>query len=221
MATILIVDDEYAIRRTLGMFLKAHGHHNIEAASVEEAIQRLDGREPLDLMITDMRIGSGDGMQLLAEASARGNAESIVMTAYGSIENAVQAMRLGAYDYLTKPINLDELLLRVNKVLEKKSLREEVNRLRERLSGRSLLQDIVARSSAMEQILQLVERIRNQDISVLIRGETGVGKERIAQAVHAVSHRSGGPFVAINCATLPEELLDSELFGHVKGAFTG
>ncbi len=221
MATILIVDDEYSIRRTLGMFLKTHGHHSLEVASVDEAIQCLDSDTPLDLMITDMRIGSGDGMQLLAAVSARGNAESIVMTAYGSIENAMQAMRLGAYDYLTKPINLDELLLRVNKVLEKKSLQEETFRLRERLSGRSALQNIVAQSRAMKQILQLVERIRDQDITVLIRGETGVGKEMIAQAVHTSSHRSSGAFVAINCATLPEELLDSELFGHVKGAFTG
>ncbi|HKJ08647.1 MAG TPA: sigma-54 dependent transcriptional regulator [Gammaproteobacteria bacterium] len=220
MSTILIVDDEYSIRRTLGMLLKSHGHRALEAASVEEAVKLLDS-EPLDLLITDMRLGPDNGMQLLSEMSARGNAESIVMTAYGSIENAVDAMRLGAYDYLTKPINPDELLLRVNKVLEKKSLREEVDRLRQQLSGRNAVRGIVAESPAMKQILQLLERIRTQDIPVLITGETGVGKEVIARAVHAMSHRAKGPFVAINCATLPEELLDSELFGHVKGAFTG
>ncbi|HKK14171.1 MAG TPA: sigma-54 dependent transcriptional regulator [Gammaproteobacteria bacterium] len=220
MATILIVDDEYSIRRTLGMFLNGQGHRSLEADCVDEALQILD-TEPVDLMITDMRLGSDDGMQLLSEVGARGNAESIVMTAYGSIENAVEAMRLGAYDYLTKPINPDELLLRVNKVLEKKSLREEVDRLREQLSGRNALKGIVAESGTMKQILQLIERIRKQDIPVLVTGETGVGKEVIARAVHAISHRASGPFVAINCATLPEELLDSELFGHVKGAFTG
>lgn len=220
MSTILIVDDEYSIRRTLGMLLKSHGHRALEAASVHEALKLLDS-EPLDLLITDMRLGPDNGMRLLSEMSARGNAESIVMTAYASIENAVDAMRLGAYDYLTKPINPDELLLRVNKVLEKKSLREEVNRLREQLSGRKVVKHIVAESHAMKQVLQLVERIRTQDIPVLITGETGVGKEVIARAVHEVSHRAKGPFVAINCATLPEELLDSELFGHTKGAFTG
>lgn len=220
MSTILIVDDEYSIRRTLGMFLKSHGHRALEAASVGEAIKYLES-EPLDLVITDMRIGAEDGMQFLSEVSARGNAESIVITAYGSIENAVDAMRIGAYDYLTKPINPDELLLRVKKVLEKKSLREEVDRLREQLAGREAVRHIVAESAAMKQVLHLVERIRTQDIPVLITGETGTGKEIIARAVHGTSHRSKGPFIGINCATLPEELLDSELFGHVKGAFTG
>jgi two-component system response regulator HydG len=221
MATILIVDDEFSIRRTLAMLLSSEGHAALEAEGLEGAKAALE-RSAVDLVVTDLRLGEGNGIDLLSHLRGIGHpAESIVMTAYASIETAVEAMRLGAYDYLTKPINPDELLLRVNKVLEKKSLRDEVTRLREELSGRTALTGIVAASAAMRQILGVVERIRNQDIPVLIGGETGTGKEVIARAVHAASHRSRGAFVAINCCTLPEELLDSELFGHVKGAFTG
>lgn len=221
MATILIVDDEFSIRKTLGMLLKSEGHAALEAEGLEAARATLD-KHPVDLVVTDLRLGDASGMDLLAHLRASGHpAESIVMTAYASIETAVEAMRLGAYDYLTKPINPDELLLRVNKVLEKKSLREEVTRLREELSGRYQLSNVVAASPAMRSILELIERIRNQDIPVLIGGETGTGKEVIARAIHTTSRRAQGPFVAINCCTLPEELLDSELFGHVKGAFTG
>lgn len=221
MATILIVDDEFSIRKTLSMLLKSEGHTALEAENLETAKAALD-KHPVDLVVTDLRLGDTSGMALLSHLRASGSpSESIVMTAYASIETAVEAMRLGAYDYLTKPINPDELLLRVNKVLEKKSLREEVTRLREELSGRYQLSNIVAASPAMRQLLDLIERIRNQDIPVLISGETGTGKEVVARAVHVTSRRAHGAFVAINCCTLPEELLDSELFGHVRGAFTG
>jgi len=221
MATILIVDDEFSIRKTLGMLLKAEGYVALEAADLEQA-KRLLQTESIDLVITDLRLGQENGMDLLSWLRASGSeVESVIMTAYGSIENAVSAMKLGAYDYLTKPINPDELLLRVKKVLEKKSLREEVHRLRERLQGRQQLQGVVAESTAMRRILQIIERISEQDIPVLITGETGVGKEVVARAIHNTSARAKGPFVAINCCTLPEDLLDSELFGHIKGAFTG
>ena len=221
MSTILIVDDEFSIRKTLGILLKSEGYRALEAADLEQAKQLLQS-ESIDLVITDLRLGQENGMDLLSwiNASAR-EVESVIMTAYGSIENAVTAMKLGAYDYLTKPINPDELLLRVNKVLEKKSLRDEVARLRERLKGREQLQGIVAQSKPMRHIMQIIERINTQDIPVLITGETGVGKEIIAQALHNTSARAKGPFVPINCCTLPEDLLDSELFGHKRGAFTG
>jgi len=221
MSTILIVDDEFSIRKTLGILLKSEGYRALEAANLEQAKQLLQS-EPIDLVITDLRLEQENGMDLLSwiNASAR-EVESVIMTAYGSIENAVTAMKLGAYDYLTKPINPDELLLRVNKVLEKKSLRDEVARLRERLKGREQLQGIVAQSKPMHHIMQIIERINTQDIPVLITGETGVGKEIIAQALHNTSARAKGPFVPINCCTLPEDLLDSELFGHKRGAFTG
>ena len=221
MSTILIVDDEFSIRKTLMILLESEGYRALEAANLEQAKQLLQS-EPVDLLMTDLRLGQENGMDLLSWLNASGReVESVIMTAYGSIENAVTAMKLGAYDYLTKPINPDELLLRVNKVLEKKSLRDEVTRLRERLEGREQLQGIVAQSKSMRHILQIIERINMQDIPVLITGETGVGKEVIAQAIHNTSARAKGPFVPINCCTLPEDLLDSELFGHIKGAFTG
>lgn len=221
MAAILIVDDEFSIRKTLGMLLRSEGYAALEAEGLEAAKEMLE-KHPVDLVLTDLRLDESSGMDLLSHLRANGHpAESIVMTAYGSIETAVEAMRLGAYDYLTKPINPDELLLRVNKVLEKKSLRDEVTRLREELSGRNQLSSIVAASPAMRRIVNVVERIRDQDIPVLIGGETGTGKEVVARAIHTTSRRALAPFVAINCCTLSEELLDSELFGHVKGSFTG
>lgn len=219
--TVLVVDDEFSIRKTLGMLLKSEGYRTLEAASLREAQEHID-RDTIDLVITDLRLGTDDGMDLLAWLQAKGGGvESVIMTAYGSIENAVKAMKLGAYDYLTKPINPDELLLRIGKVLEKKSLREEVTRLRERLDGREHLRDVVAQSAAMQRVLEVIDRIRDQEFPVLITGETGVGKEVVARAVHNTSRRAKARWVAINCCTLPEELLDSELFGHVKGAFTG
>lgn len=220
MATILIVDDEFSIRKTLGLLLKTDQHLALEASNLAAAKACLD-KHIVDLVITDLRIGEESGLDLLTYLKETGYAaESIIMTAYASIETAVEAMRLGAYDYLTKPINPEELLLRVHKVLEKKSLCEEVTRLRGELSGRDKFGHIAARSPRMVEIRQIVERIRDRDLPVLITGETGTGKEVLANAIHGVSARSHGPFVAINCCTLPEELLDSELFGHIKGSFT-
>jgi len=221
MAVILIVDDEFSIRKTLGLLLKSEGHTVHEAGSLAEAKARLE-QAPADLVMTDLRLGEDDGIAVLEHLRASGSdAESIVMTAYGTIESAVEAMRLGAYDYLTKPINPAELVIRVTKVLERKSLREEVTRLRGALDGRHVLAHVVAESPQMQRVLQVIERIRDRDLPVLITGETGTGKEVVARAVHATSARAAAPFLAINCATLPEDLLDSELFGSLKGAFTG
>ncbi|MDD3449928.1 MAG: sigma-54 dependent transcriptional regulator [Gammaproteobacteria bacterium] len=221
MAVILIVDDEFSIRKTLGLLLKAEGHTVHEAGSLAEAKARLE-QAPADLVMTDLRLGEDDGIAVLEHLRASGSdAESIVMTAYGTIESAVEAMRLGAYDYLTKPINPAELVIRVTKVLERKSLREEVTRLRGALDGRHVLAHVVAGSPQMQRVLQVIERIRDRDLPVLVTGETGTGKEVVARAVHATSARAAAPFLAINCATLPEDLLDSELFGSLKGAFTG
>lgn len=221
MSTILVVDDEVSIRKTLGMLLRKNGYYALDAADLSQAKQILDNEE-IDLIITDMRLEDEDGMDLLTHLkNTNSQVESIVLTAYASIETAVEAMRLGAYDYLTKPINPDELLMRVTKVLERKLLREEVTRLRNTLSCNNYLKDIVAESKAMKQILSVVQQISNRDIPVLITGETGVGKEIIARAIHETSARSDKSLVAINCCTLPEELMDSELFGHIKGSFTG
>ncbi|MEJ2478793.1 MAG: sigma-54 dependent transcriptional regulator [Acidihalobacter sp.] len=220
MASILIVDDEYSVRTTLGLMLKARGHTILEADSVAQALGVM-GRHRVDLMITDLRLGDGNGLELLDSLrDLSPQAECIVMTAFASVENAVDAMRLGAYDYLTKPVNPDELLLRVVKVLERKSMSDELSRLRAELDGRAD-SELVAESDAMRKLVEVAQRIHSQDVPVLITGETGVGKEVLARVVHRMSSRAQCAFVAVNCATLPEDLLDSELFGHAKGAFTG
>lgn len=221
MGNVLIVDDEFSIRKTVSLLLKAEGFVPFEAAGIDEALGYFE-TQSIDLVITDLRLGMESGIDLLTQLQERGLAtESIVMTAFGTIETAVKAMRLGAYDYLTKPINPDELMLRVRKVLERRALQEEVKRLRMALDGREQIRSIIAASAAMQQVLDVVARIQERDIPVLITGETGTGKEVIAQALHSTSARADKPFVPINCCTLPEDLLDSELFGHIKGAFTG
>ncbi|WP_018231537.1 sigma-54-dependent transcriptional regulator [Thioalkalivibrio thiocyanodenitrificans] len=221
MATIMIVDDEFSVRRTLGMYLDLEGFRILEAADVPQARELLAANR-VDVLVTDMRLGNDAGTSLLTFLREQGSdTGSIVMTGYGSIESAVEAMRLGAFDYLTKPVNPDELVLRVRKLLEQRSLREEVMRLRDQLAGQSKLAHVVARSQAMQDILGVIERIRQRDIPVLITGETGTGKEVLATALHQTSSRADKAYITVNCATLPEDLLDSELFGHMKGAFTG
>lgn len=218
--TILIVDDEPSIRRTLGIYLRSRGYRVLEAGSLAEARALLEEHR-VDLAIVDLRLGEESGLDLLEGARASGGAECIMLTAYSSIESAVEAMRRGAYDYLTKPVNLEELRFRIERVLEARSLRREVEALRGRLAGHAALGRVVAASPAMREILVVLERIRDRDLSVLLVGETGVGKDVVARLIHEMSSRRDGPYLAINCATLPDELLDSELFGHLKGAFTG
>jgi two-component system response regulator HydG len=220
MSTILIVDDEHSICRTLSIYLRGQGFTVLEAGNLREARTLLKDNG-VDLALVDLRLGDDNGLDLLVEERATGGVECIFLTAFSSIESAVEAMRLGAYDYLTKPVNLEELRYRIEKVLEARSLRKEVLDLRGRLFASASLKNIVAESSAMQQILLVVDRIRDRDISVLIGGETGVGKDVLARLLHSTSLRGSRPFLAINCATLPDDLLDSELFGHVKGAFTG
>lgn len=218
--TILIVDDEPSIRRTLGIYLRSRGYRVLDAGTVSDSRSLLKEHR-VDVAIVDLRVGEESGLDLLEEERSSGGAECIMLTAYSSIESAVEAMRRGAYDYLTKPVNLEELRFRIEKVLEAQSLRREVEALRGRLAGGAELGRVVAASPAMREILVVLERIRDRDISVLLVGETGVGKDVVARLIHEMSSRKDGPYLAINCATLPDELLDSELFGHVKGAFTG
>lgn len=221
MAEILIVDDEPFILKTLSLLLKGEDHEVSTADTIEAAEAVLHDRS-IDLVLTDLRLGESDGQALIrAVRDAEYPAECIVMTAYGTIESAVECMKLGAFDYLTKPVNPEELLVRVQRVLERKRLSDEVIRLREEVGTRVKLNQIVSQSPEMQNIVGIVRRIRNLDLPVLITGETGTGKEVIAQAIHNSSRRSAGPFLAVNCCTLPNDLLDSELFGHVKGAFTG
>ena len=221
MSQLLVVDDKRSILDTLSMLLKQKGYDTHVASDLEQAKGVLDAN-PIDVVITDLRLGKASGEDLIAYMRERESpAGCIVMTGFGSIESAVNCMRLGAYDYLTKPVGPAELLIRVEQVLAKKRLNDEVHRLREQVHIQGRLGNIVAKSPGMQRVLERIRRVSSQDLPVLITGETGTGKEVLAQAVHRSSHRSEQPFVAINCCTLPEDLLDSELFGHVKGAFTG
>ncbi len=218
---ILVVDDEAAQRDILGGFLRKQGYEVREAASGPAALALLRA-ETVDLLITDVKMPGMSGLDLLREARAL-NPElpTLVLTAYGSITDAVMAMRDGAADYLTKPVDLDAVLHRVRKALEQQRLVAENRALREALRGKYRVEGIVAESGKMQEVLSLVHRVAPTTATVLIRGESGTGKELIAQAVHYQSGRSGHPLVKVNCAALPETLLESELFGHVKGAFTG
>ncbi|HMP77311.1 MAG TPA: sigma-54 dependent transcriptional regulator [Kiritimatiellia bacterium] len=221
MARILLVDDEPSILNVLSTLMKSEGHESIAVRGGEKA-QEVLLSEYFDLMISDIRMSPLDGMQLLKVAHReRPQMAVIMLTAYGSVETAVQAMKEGAFDYVTKPFKVDELLLTVQRALEFTRVRNENDDLRRQLDARYEFENIIAESPAMRRVCDIISRVARTDATILITGESGTGKELVAQAIHAHSARRGRKFLPINCAALPEPLLESEMFGHVKGAFTG
>lgn len=221
MAHILLVDDQSAARLTLTALLKQNGHTLAQAATGDEAKNKIE-KNDFDIVITDLKLGQMSGLDILA-ASRKNNpyTEVIVLTGYGSVETAVAAMKAGAIDYLTKPIDTEELLLAIERAIERQRLKSEVKRLRSEVERDFDPGSIVATSESMRKVLEIVQKVAPTDAVVLITGESGTGKELIARAIHQNSERKDEVFIPINCGALPESLLESELFGHVKGAFTG
>ncbi len=221
MPKLLVVDDQRNMRATLAMMLRGAGFEVEEAQNGEEGAER-GASGAFDLVLTDLRMGSKDGMDVLrAVKAAQAATQVIVMTAYGTIESAVEAMRGGAFDYIQKPFTEDELLVKVHKPLENRRLEGDVDFLASEFRDRYKFESIVGRSGAVRDLLGRIVRIAPTDATVLITGESGTGKELIAKAIHANSKRADRMFVPVNCAAITDTLLESELFGHAKGAFTG
>lgn len=221
MANILIVEDEPKMLRLLELNLSDEGFSTLTAQDAETGL-KIIRREKVDIVLTDLKLPGMNGLDFL-QAAKRTNANLpvIVMTAYGSVETAVEAMKAGASDYVLKPFSMEEIKLILSKELDVHRLQEENRSLREALGKRYEFRNIVARSAKMQEVLAIVERVAPSNSTVLLGGESGAGKDLIARAIHQHSRRASGPFIKINCTAIPENLLESELFGYEKGAFTG
>lgn len=218
---ILIIDDEPKMCKILRFALEPVGYQVTTAESAEEGVEKFDGAE-FDLVLTDLKMPGKDGLYVLDTVKKkRPDTEVILMTAYATAQNAVDAMKKGAYDYIIKPFEMDELKLKVNHIMEKRKLAAENIQLKQELKDRYSLDNMIGMSGVMQEVYKMVEKVAPTDATVLIRGESGTGKELVAQAIHHLSPRASEPFIAVNCGALPESLLESELFGHEKGAFTG
>ena len=218
---ILVIDDDTSLRRVLEYNLQEEGYEVQTASSGEEGLY-LFGQSQPSLVITDMKMSGMDGLMVLKAIKKRSpEALVIIMTAFGTVDVAVEAMKAGAHDYITKPFNRDELKLTVRKALEFSGLTQENKRLKNELADKADFRTIIGTSKEMEKVFDVIRKVSDTEASVLITGESGTGKELVARSIHANSSRRDAPFVAINCAAIPRDLLESELFGHVKGAFTG
>jgi DNA-binding NtrC family response regulator len=219
--SILIVDDDESLRRIIEYNLKQRGYHTVAVDSAVKALEALR-KSQFNLLISDMKLPGKDGIELMMEAKElRPDLPVIFITAFGTIEKAVQAMKAGAYDYITKPFERDDLLMTVAKVLEYHRLKDENVQLRSELDSRYGFSNIIGSSQAMQEIFATVKKVAPTDATVLVTGESGTGKELIARAIHLKSDRARSPMITVNCAAIPHELLESELFGYVAGAFTG
>lgn len=217
---ILVVDDDLEMCGLLAEVLREEGFRVSATGDSLEALTLLK-REEFDLLITDLKMKGLKGLDLLEEAKkVAPTTPVIIITAFGTVESAIKAMKMGAYDYITKPFQMDELLLTLRKALETRQLRKEVIRLRKEVESRYQFHQIIGKSPPMQKIYDLIERISDTSSNVLITGESGTGKELVAKAIHYSGIRKEGPFIAVNCAAIPEALLESELFGYKKGAFT-
>lgn len=219
--SILIIDDEQTQREVLKGYLDKKGYRTFTASSGDEGIY-VTNQEQIDIILSDFKMPDKTGLEVLEEVKKINPEISFVlMTAYGTIENAVKAMRLGAYDYLTKPVDLDELDLLLEKIIENKNLKSEVNLLKQQLQEKFKIDSFISFSPKMQEVLSVASRAAESKATVLITGESGTGKEVLAKSIHYISQRKDKPFIAVNIPALPETLLESELFGHEKGAFTG
>lgn len=219
---ILIVDDEASLRTALFRALDRKGYQVITSASSKEAETISSSDKALDLAIVDLRLPDGDGIELMGKLRAiHPNIQVIILTGHASIETAVDATRKGAFHFVTKPCNLDEIMTLVERALSHSQLKSENQHLRTALHSKYQFDNIIGQSDAILQVLDMIERVAQSDSTVLIMGESGTGKELVAKALHFNSARSAEAFIPINCGAIPAELLESELFGHVKGAFTG
>jgi two-component system NtrC family response regulator len=218
---VLVVDDDSSVRRVMKMQLEEAGYEVALAGDGDQARKLIDDQPP-KLVITDLRMPASDGMDLLRYVRQQQlDTTVIIITAFGTVETAVEAMKEGAYDYVTKPLDYEALSVAVGRAMERQNLREEVRNLRAALDSRYGFENIVGRSKALLRVLEMASRVAAADSTVLIRGETGTGKELLARAIHHNSRRCAQPFVTINCAAIPKELLEAELFGYMRGAFSG
>jgi DNA-binding NtrC family response regulator len=220
MGRILVADDHDSLRRALARALNEAGHEITEAANGNIAIERLHETN-FDVVLSDLKMGGSDGLDVLRTAKAlQPQTAVILMTAFGSVHTAVEAMKIGAFDYVPKPFEIEEMEVKIDKALEHRRLRNEVDYLRHEQGGIYQFDSIIGASGALQRVLDVVRKVSKSNTTVLINGETGTGKELIAGAIHHNSHRAARNFIKVNCAALQENLLESELFGHEKGAFT-
>src|SRR6201984_452689 len=221
MPAILIVEDEAKMRRLLELNLGEDGFTTLSAGEAESGLKLLHGSS-VDLVVTDLKLPGMNGLEFLQAVKRQNSAlPVVVMTAFGSVETAVEAMKAGASDYVLKPFSLTEMRMVIHKELDVRDLREENRSLREALGKRYSHPNVVARSPKMQEVLATVERVAPTNSTVLLGGESGVGKDLIARAIHEKSRRASGPFLKINSTSIPENLLANELFGYEKGAFSG
>jgi two-component system response regulator PilR (NtrC family) len=224
VGAILVVDDEQSMREFLSICLRRAGHDVVVASSGTEALVRVRD-QPFDVVVTDLRMpGEPDGLGILKAIKAMqvtGDPEVILVTAFASADTALAAMKQGAYDYLTKPFQVDEINAVINRALEKRALVAENIALRDRVAGRVRLASLLGKSRGMQKVFETIAKIHSARTNVLITGESGTGKELVARALHTEGSRAKAPFVAVNCGAIPDELMESELFGHKKGAYTG